>query len=482
ILEINAGLFPPSTLDAKGEMVSLTEDASTLENLFRYVYPQRHSDVDLLTFEDLYKLAEAAEKYEVYSAISVCKMRLKQLVEQRPAEVLAYAYKHGYPEIVRLAVSPLLDLPLDEVVTILPARLAIPWKSRRNKVNHLTCRPNPNPLTLCPSFPVSPPSLRTMTRFGDFAPLCSSTPSYPWCNLFYRQLQRTSNTTYLLGPSADPKTAGVGVNPTCFIPPTFTTDATAATPHLGNIANIVACGLSFIITLGLVWLAHRRKAAVGRIELRTLLGLYAVTLPLNAITTGAFLQQGSTALVVLTAIHAGFVAAFFWALLANALVATQVVEDGTLSSLVPYYIFSGLIFGLGTYLSLDVALGATTVIGGPSNPPTSLRSISLFVVLSIWPLACVVIYFALMTYIILNVLHETRPLTYYALSGLLFVLSQLAWFLLGKVLCTASNHRVDGSFLATVLETAAIGVLYLAWRSITEESWDDEAYYPAHSS
>jgi hypothetical protein len=27
---------------------------------------------------------------------------------------------------------------------------------------------------------------------------------------------------------------------------------------------------------------------------------------------------------------------------------------------------------------------------------------------------------------------------------------------------------VDGSFLATVLETAAIGVLYLAWKAITE--------------
>ncbi|KAG6824434.1 hypothetical protein H0H87_011718, partial [Tephrocybe sp. NHM501043] len=174
---------------------------------------------------------------------------------------------------------------------------------------------------------------RTMTRFGDFAPLCTSTPSYPWCNLFYRQLQRTSVTTFL-NASADPKTAGVGINPTCFIPPTFTTDPDAATPHLGNIANILACGLSFIFTLLLIWLAHRRKAAVGRIEIRTLLGIYAVTLPLNAITTGAFLQQGSTALVVLTALHAGFVAAFFWALLANALVATQVVEDGTWSSLV----------------------------------------------------------------------------------------------------------------------------------------------------
>lgn len=31
-----------------------------------------------------------------------------------------------------------------------------------------------------------------------------------------------------------------------------------------------------------------------------------------------------------------------------------------------------------------------------------------------------------------------------------------------------TNSKVDGSFVATVLETAAVGVLYLAWRSITE--------------
>lgn len=28
-----------------------------------------------------------------------------------------------------------------------------------------------------------------MTKFGDFKPLCADTPSYPWCNLFYRQVR-----------------------------------------------------------------------------------------------------------------------------------------------------------------------------------------------------------------------------------------------------------------------------------------------------
>lgn len=72
----------------------------------------------------------------------------------------------------------------------------------------------------------------------------------------------------------------------------------------------------------------------GRTEFRLFLILYLISLPLQAITTGSFIQQGSTALVVLTAIHAGVVAATFWALLSTSLVSTQIVEDGTLSSLV----------------------------------------------------------------------------------------------------------------------------------------------------
>ena len=64
------------------------------------------------------------------------------------------------------------------------------------------------------------------------------------------------------------------------------------------------------------------------------LGLYFLTLAFQIVTTGSFLEQGSIPLVVITAIHAGLVITLFWSLLANALVATQVVEDGTLSSLI----------------------------------------------------------------------------------------------------------------------------------------------------
>lgn len=61
--------------------------------------------------------------------------------------------------------------------------------------------------------------------------------------------------------------------------------------------------------------------------------MYALSLIFQILTTGSFLRQTSTALVVLTALHLGLVAALGWALIANGLVSLQWVEDGTISSL-----------------------------------------------------------------------------------------------------------------------------------------------------
>lgn len=55
---------------------------------------------------------------------------------------------------------------------------------------------------------------------------------------------------------------------------------------------------------------HNRRlsdttSSLGRVEFRIFLILYLVTLALQLITTGSFLRQGTTALVAITAIHAG---------------------------------------------------------------------------------------------------------------------------------------------------------------------------------
>lgn len=96
--------------------------------------------------------------------------------------------------------------------------------------------------------------------FGAFKPLCTSVPSYPICNIFFRQLARASPST-IITPNGESLAdfevvAPVGINPECGIP-------RWADGHIGNIANIVACGVSIFVTLYLIWRAHRRVAAVG---------------------------------------------------------------------------------------------------------------------------------------------------------------------------------------------------------------------------
>ncbi|EIW74498.1 hypothetical protein CONPUDRAFT_85925 [Coniophora puteana RWD-64-598 SS2] len=308
-----------------------------------------------------------------------------------------------------------------------------------------------------------------MVAFGDFQPLCSQVPSYTWCNLFYRQIKDNSDTVFN-SVSSNSASAPIGVNPECGIL------RAGQDGSIGNVANIVVCAVSILFMVGLILLTGRRKAAVGRVELRTFFILYLLTLPFQLLTTGSFLEQGSTALVALTAIHAGLVATTFWALLGNALVATQIVEDGTLSSLVPFSIISLFFFVATTYISFDVALTVTHVFG-PSNPPAALHSTPLFVLTNIWPGAAALLYFGIMIYIVLGILNEVRPVWLYVLSAILFVLSQLAYYLLSKVICRGSSAKVDGSFVATILETAAVGALYIAWKGITEEDWDSNDYY-----
>ncbi|KAK4691317.1 hypothetical protein P7C70_g9379, partial [Phenoliferia sp. Uapishka_3] len=115
--------------------------------------------------------------------------------------------------------------------------------------------------------------------FGDYDYLCRNVPSLPTCNLFFRQLLvhpkgLPAPASSLLGlPSnssanfaSSLSSFGSGVNPSCFIPRMHA--AGGAEGSLGNIANIILCGLSVIIGIVLAVMAGRRAAAVGRVEMR----------------------------------------------------------------------------------------------------------------------------------------------------------------------------------------------------------------------
>ena len=75
---MGAGGFAAAELDTHdSKPVCFSENAAILELLFQFCYPKRHPDLETVKFEVLAQLAEAAEKYEVYAAMSVCKICMK---------------------------------------------------------------------------------------------------------------------------------------------------------------------------------------------------------------------------------------------------------------------------------------------------------------------------------------------------------------------------------------------------------------------
>lgn len=76
-LEVNTGAFPGKEFDARGEVVHLTERADVLAILFEFIYPRRHPTLEDENFETVAAVAEAIEKYEVFSGMYTSIVRLR---------------------------------------------------------------------------------------------------------------------------------------------------------------------------------------------------------------------------------------------------------------------------------------------------------------------------------------------------------------------------------------------------------------------
>jgi hypothetical protein len=71
------GFAPPDGTSSPNEVVLLAERADVLELLFQYIYPLRQPNLKTIEFEVLSRLSEAAEKYQVYSAMEICSVRME---------------------------------------------------------------------------------------------------------------------------------------------------------------------------------------------------------------------------------------------------------------------------------------------------------------------------------------------------------------------------------------------------------------------
>ena len=71
------GFSPPPGTSPQTEIVPLTENGDTLDLLFQFMYPRRQPDLTDVEFKQLAELAEAAEKYQVFTAMASCNVCMR---------------------------------------------------------------------------------------------------------------------------------------------------------------------------------------------------------------------------------------------------------------------------------------------------------------------------------------------------------------------------------------------------------------------
>lgn len=56
-------------------------------------------------------------------------------------------------------------------------------------------------------------------------------------------------------------------------------------------------------------------------------------------------------------------------------------------------------------------------------------------------------------------------------AAIAFIASQAFYYALGHKICTGTDGKIDSSWIATLLETVTIGLIYAAWQFVTEDDW-----------
>ncbi|TGZ84084.1 hypothetical protein EX30DRAFT_98383 [Ascodesmis nigricans] len=245
--------------------------------------------------------------------------------------------------------------------------------------------------------------------------------------------------------------------------------------RVSNLGSILFAVLAVIVAAGLIWRSDRKKAAVGRREIQIFLVFYIILSIAEVFSIGGFLKD-RTVLVWFSSVHIGAIAATCWVLLLNAIVGFQLLDDGTPLS-IGLTIFSGLAFFVGVgYIALDT--GFTSPTGYFTVDPKTLKHVSLYILYLLVPLICIVLFYILESFLVLSILHETRPMILLTLSGLLFVIAQIFSFVASVHICDGTSGRIDGSMFQTLFTLLAVIMLWFFWSSITEDEWPEDTGYP----
>jgi len=138
-LEMYTEGFPiaGSTLAIVSDPVCLEETAEVLHLMLQYTHNIRLPCLDTIPFTLVASLAEAVEKYLIYSAMEICKVKMMHATNDHPNEVFMYSVKHNYPDLTEMAAKSTLNNSASTFLALireagLPDDVAFRWLRYRN--------------------------------------------------------------------------------------------------------------------------------------------------------------------------------------------------------------------------------------------------------------------------------------------------------------------------------------------------------------
>ncbi|RDB26238.1 hypothetical protein Hypma_006160 [Hypsizygus marmoreus] len=135
-LKNTTGGFPPVGFTPhEDEIVDLDENASTLNLMFQFVYPQPQPPLRTLDFPTLSSLAEAVEKYQIYPAMQICYVFMTKALPSHALDILDYAIKHDYYPLMDKAAPHISLEDVSSAATRVSPRLLQIWIPYHNACN-----------------------------------------------------------------------------------------------------------------------------------------------------------------------------------------------------------------------------------------------------------------------------------------------------------------------------------------------------------
>ncbi|KAK7057860.1 hypothetical protein R3P38DRAFT_2843401 [Favolaschia claudopus] len=116
-LKVHSEIFSnasDATIPENTEVVDLTESSDVLDLLFQYMYRQPQPNLKPVQFRVLLGLAEAAEKYVVYSALPAIMIQMHEQLPNYPLHILNFGARHNHRELANEAARLSVGLPISD--------------------------------------------------------------------------------------------------------------------------------------------------------------------------------------------------------------------------------------------------------------------------------------------------------------------------------------------------------------------------------